>query len=230
MTMGMDIFLLILMLVLPLLAQLNVTTTFNKYAKVRNSRGLTGAQAARMILDANGLYSTKVCRVSGKLTDHYDPTRQVVSLSDAVYGETSVAALGVAAHECGHAVQHAQDYQPMIWRSKVFPVASIGSKAWYWIFLLGCILARFSEFGGTLMLLSVILFGAVTLFQIVTLPVEFDASKRAMNILEVEGFLEGNDEIKGARKVLQAAAMTYVASLISSLIQFLRLLAATRRR
>ena len=217
-------------LVLCLWAQWNVKHTYKKYSQVDNARGLTGAQVARAILDINGLTYVEVEHVAGELTDHYDPTRQVVSLSDAVYGETSVAALGVAAHECGHAVQHAQNYQPMLWRSKVFPIASIGSRLWYWVFLLGCLLTSFSRFGGTLMWLAVILFGAVTLFQIVTLPVEFDASKRAMNILEVEGFLEGNQEVSGAKKVLQAAAMTYVASLINSLIQFLRILAAARRR
>lgn len=212
-------------------AQWNVKHTYKKYSQIQNARGLTGAQVARIILDMNGLTHISVEHVSGQLTDHYDPTRQVVSLSDAVYGETSVAALGVAAHECGHAVQHAQNYQPMILRSKVFPVANVGSRLWYWVFLAGCLLSGFaSNLSSTLLWLAVILFGAVTVFQIVTLPVEFDASKRAMGILETEGFLESNEEVSGARKVLTAAAMTYVASLVNSIIQFLRLLASARRR
>ena len=225
------IILTLLAVALCLWAQWNVKHTYKKYSQVSNARGLTGAQVARTILDMNGLTYIQVEHVSGELTDHYDPTRQVVSLSDAVYGETSVAALGVAAHECGHAVQHAQNYQPMIWRSKVFPVASIGSRFWYLVFVAGMIIDIFSaKLGSELMWLAVILFAAVTLFQFVTLPVEFDASKRAMNILEVEGFLEGNEEVTGARKVLQAAAMTYVASLINSIIQLLRLISSARRR
>ncbi len=221
----------VLALIFCVWAQWNVKHTYSKYSQIQNARGLTGAQVARTILDMNGLTYVGVEHISGELTDHYDPTTQTVRLSDATFGETSVAALGVAAHECGHAVQHSQNYQPLLWRSKVFPLANIGSRFWYIIFIVGSLLASFgAKFGGTLIWASVILFGAVTLFQIVTLPVEFDASKRAMNILEVEGFLESNDEIKGARKVLQAAAMTYVASLVNSIIQLLRLLASTRRR
>ncbi|MEE5991993.1 MAG: zinc metallopeptidase [Oscillospiraceae bacterium] len=217
-------------LVLCIWAQWNVKHTYKKYSQVQNARGLTGAQVARTILNMNGLTNISVEHVSGDLTDHYDPVRQVVSLSDAVYGETSVAALGVAAHECGHAVQHAQNYQPMILRSKVFPVASLGSNLWYLVFVAGIIVDIFSsKLGSGLMWLAVILFAAVTIFQFVTLPVEFDASKRAMNILETEGFLGSNEEVTGARKVLQAAAMTYVASLINSIIQLLRLISSARR-
>ena len=180
----------LLALALCIWAQWNVKHTYKKYSQVENARGLTGAQVARTILDMNGLTHIAVEHVSGELTDHYDPTRQVVSLSDAVYGKTSVAALGVAAHECGHAVQHAQDYQPMVLRSKVFPVASIGSSLWYLVFVAGIIVDIFSaKLGAGLMWLAVIMFAMVTIFQFVTLPVEFDASKRAMNILETEGFL-----------------------------------------
>ncbi len=210
-----------------LIAQANVKSTYNKYHKVRNARGITGAEVARQILDSKGLYHVQVERVSGSLSDHFDPRANVVRLSDSVYNQTSVAALGVAAHECGHAVQHAENYAPVVVRSNLVPVVNFCSRAWYFVFLIGLFLTN--ALGSGLIWLAVLLFAGVTVFQLVTLPVEFDASKRAMQILETEGFLAG-DEVTGAGKVLKAAALTYVAALLQSLMQLLRLLGAARRR
>ena len=221
----MDLLLLIVPAIICIIAQINVTSTYHRYHQVRNARGLTGAETARRILDLNGLTHVQIERVSGTLSDHYDPTANVVRLSESVYDQTSVAALGVAAHECGHAVQHAENYTPVIIRSNLVPIASFCSKAWYIIFLIGLLATSF--FGSTLLWIAVILFAAVALFQIVTLPVEFNASCRAMHILETQGFLEG-DEVKGAKKVLTAAALTYVAALLQSLAQLLRLVRAAR--
>lgn len=221
----MELLLLIVPAIICIIAQINVTTTYNRYHKIRNARGMTGAETARQILDLNGLTYVQIERVSGNLSDHYDPSANVVRLSESVYDQTSVAALGVAAHECGHAVQHAQGYAPVVIRSNLVPVVSFCSKAWYFIFLLG--LLATSVFGSTLLWIAVILFAAVALFQIVTLPVEFDASRRAMQILETQGFLKGT-EVSGARKVLTAAALTYVAALLQSLAQLLRLVRAAR--
>lgn len=219
---------LLIMLVLPILAEVNVTRTFKKYNMVRNSRGLTADQVARMILDSNGLYNTKIEFISGSLSDHYDPRANVVRLSNSTYGQISVAAIGVAAHECGHACQHAEGYLPIRMRSAVVPVTNICSKFWYIVFLIGLIFSNMT-IGTNLILLSVIMFAAVVLFQIITLPTELNASRRAMATLERDGILE-SDELPKARKVLTAAAMTYVAGLVVSMIQFLRLLTLSRRR
>jgi Zn-dependent membrane protease YugP len=219
---------LLIMLVLPILAEVNVTRTFKKYNMVRNSRGLTADQVARMILDSNGLYNTKIEFISGSLSDHYDPRANVVRLSNSTYGQISVAAIGVAAHECGHACQHAEGYLPIRMRSAVVPVTNICSRLWYIVFLIGLIFSNMT-IGTNLILLSVIMFAAVVLFQIITLPTELNASRRAMATLERDGILE-SDELPKARKVLTAAAMTYVAGLVVSMIQFLRLLTLSRRR
>jgi len=219
---------LLIMLVLPILAEVNVTRTFKKYNMVRNSRGLTADQVARMILDSNGLYNTKIEFISGSLSDHYDPRANVVRLSNSTYGQISVAAIGVAAHECGHACQHAEGYLPIRMRSAVVPVTNICSRLWYLVFLIGLIFSNMT-IGTNLILLSVIMFAAVVLFQIITLPTELNASRRAMATLERDGILE-SDELPKARKVLTAAAMTYVAGLVVSMIQFLRLLTLSRRR
>ncbi|MBQ1519058.1 MAG: zinc metallopeptidase [Ruminococcus sp.] len=219
---------LLIMLVLPILAEVNVTRTFKKYNMVRNSRGLTADQVARMILDSNGLYNTKIEFISGNLSDHYDPRANVVRLSNSTYGQISVAAIGVAAHECGHACQHAEGYLPIRMRSAVVPVTNICSRLWYLVFLIGLIFSNMT-IGTNLILLSVIMFAAVVLFQIITLPTELNASRRAMATLERDGILE-SDELPKARKVLTAAAMTYVAGLVVSMIQFLRLLTLSRRR
>ena len=212
--MGIGFFL--IMLILPIVAHINVTATFKKYSKVRNSRGLTADQVARKILE----------RVSGDLTDHFDPTANVVRLSDTVYGSSSIAAIGVAAHECGHACQHAEEYAPIQIRSAFVPVVNICSKLWYLVFMIGVALI---EVFPSLIYAGIIMFGAVVLFQLITLPVEFDASGRALKTLDDYGILESN-EIPKARKVLTAAALTYVTALVVSLMQLLRLLAAAKRR
>lgn len=222
----MGIVFLLIMLILPIAAQINVTTTFKKYSKVRNSRGLTADQVARKILDDNGLYYISIERISGDLTDHFDPSANVVRLSDTVYGSSSIAAIGVAAHECGHACQHAEEYAPIQIRSAIVPVVNFCSKLWYLVFVLGILLI---EIFPSLIYAGIIMFGAVVLFQLVTLPVEFDASGRALKTLDDYGILEDN-EIPKARKVLTAAALTYVAALIVSLMQFIRLLASAKRR
>lgn len=217
---------LLIMLILPIVAQINVTTTFKKYSKVRNSRGLTADQVARQILDSNGLFHIRIERISGDLTDHFDPTSNVIRLSDTVYGQTSVAAIGVAAHECGHACQHAEEYAPIQIRTAIVPVVNICSKFWYLAFIIGVLLF---EAMPSLIYIGIIMFAAVVLFQLVTLPVEFDASARALRTLDDYGILEDN-EVPKAKKVLTAAALTYVASLIVSLMQLLRLLASAKRR
>jgi Zn-dependent membrane protease YugP len=205
--------------VLCLLASARVKSTYRKYAKVRSASGLTGAQAAEMILRRNGVLGVTVQHVAGELTDHYDPARGVVNLSDATYNSTSVAAIGVAAHECGHVMQHEQGYLPLRIRTALVPVANIGSNIGIWIVMIGVILGMNS----TLAMIGVYLFSFGVLFQIVTLPVEFNASRRALAMLQDYGML-GQTEIQGSRSVLSAAAMTYVASAAASVLQLLRLL------
>lgn len=222
----MELVFLLVMLILPIVAQVNVTSTFNKYKKVSNSRGLTADQVARQILDSNGLFYIRVEHVSGNLTDHFDPTANVVRLSDSVYGQTSVAAIGVAAHECGHACQHAEEYAPIQIRTAIVPVVNICSRFWYLAFIIGVLLF---ETMPSLIYVGIIMFAAVVLFQLVTLPVELDASGRALKTLENDGILEAA-EVPHAKKVLTAAAFTYVAALITSIMQLLRLLAAAKRR
>ncbi len=211
-------------LLLGMLAQYNVNSTFNKYSERLSRRGLTGAEVARKILDDNGLRSIAVTSVSGKLTDHYDPTSGTIRLSSEVYGSTSIAAIGVAAHEAGHAIQYSTDYTPIVVRNAIVPVVNIGSKLYLPLILLGF----FFSFG-PLITLGILAFSLIALFQLVTLPVEFDASKRALATLDNNFILEG-DEIVSARKVLNAAAMTYVAALIASLAQLLRLVLLFARR
>ena len=222
----MDILVLIVIIVLPIIAQINVSATFNKYAKVHNTRGLTADQVARRILDANGLYNVGIERVGGKLTDHYDPTSNVVRLSESTFGQTSVAAIGVAAHECGHACQHAENYAPIVIRSKLVPVTNICSRLWYFVFLIGIFVFQIFP---ALVYIGIAMFGAVVLFQAVTLPAELDASHRALKTLENDMILE-QSEVPQARKVLTAAAMTYVTALVTSLIQLLTLLSSFNRR
>ena len=208
-------------------AQINVQTTFSRFRQVRNRRGLTAADVARRILAANGLNYVQIQRVSGELTDHYDPRAQVVRLSDNVYDSTSVAAIGVAAHEVGHACQHAEDYVPLRIRSAIIPMTRIGSMLAMPVFILGLLFAQLSLYGNMVgdvfMMLGILLFSLSTLFQLVTLPTEFNASARALKTLESYGILDG-DELVGARSTLRAAALTYVAVLASSLASLLRLL------
>ncbi len=217
-------FLCILAFVFALICSLTVKTTFNKYSRIGSRRGITAAEVARMILDRNGLYNVQVERISGNLTDNYNPRTNIVSLSDSVYNSTSLAAIGVAAHECGHAVQHAQDYVPIKIRTAVFPLAQLGSSMYFIVFIVGLIFSF-----EPLVDAGIILFLFVVLFQLVTLPVEFNASRRALSTIRSEGILE-QDEMYGARRTLTAAAMTYVASLAVSFTQLLRLLAIRNNR
>ena len=209
-----------------LLAQLNVSSTFHRYSRVASRRGLTGAQAAEEVLRAYGVYGVRVTRVSGKLTDHYDPRTNTIRLSDAVYGSTSIASVGVAAHEAGHAVQYAQEYGPIKVRGAIIPVCNFSSQISILLIILG-----FVMYSRPLFAVGVVLFAVATVFQVVTLPVEFDASRRAIRSLRETHLLDAQ-ELQGAKKVLGAAAMTYVAALLVSIAQLLRYVLAfnSRRR
>lgn len=200
-------------------AQLRVSSTFKKYAKVRSRSGLTGAQAAQRILQMSGIYDVRIEHIRGELTDHYDPSAKVLRLSDATYGAASIAAVAVAAHECGHAVQHQKGYAPLQIRSALVPAANIGSRLGIPIILLGVFLGMNQIF----IQIGIWVFAFAVLFQIVTLPVEFNASGRALAMLGNYGLM-GNDETAGCRKVLSAAALTYVAAAASSILQLLRLI------
>ncbi len=210
-------------LVLTMIASAKVNSTFAKFNKVGAACGMTGAMAAQRVLQMAGIFDVKVEHISGSLTDHYDPRSKVLRLSDSTYSSSSIAAICVAAHECGHAVQHKESYGPLVLRSTLVPAANIGSQVSWPIFVLGLVLSF-----RPLLLIGIICFCAAVLFQLVTLPVEFDASARALRILGDSNILtEG--EMKGGRKVLTAAAMTYVAALASSLLQLLRLILIARR-
>ena len=208
-------------IIFSLITSFSVQATFDKYARMRSSRGITGAEAARRVLDANGLYSVKISSVRGNLTDHYNPRDNTIYLSESVYNNPSTAAIGVAAHEAGHAVQHAKGYLPIKIRSAIVPVTNFASKLSLPLILLGLVL----DASGWLVLayIGVACFATSTVFQLVTLPTEFNASRRAINALESYGILS-RDELGDAKKVLSAAAMTYVAALAVSLMQLLRLL------
>ena len=213
-------------LILTLIASAGVKSTFARYSRVRCMSGYTGAQAAQEVLRISGIYDVRIERVAGELTDHYDPRAKVLRLSDSTYGSNSVAAVCVAAHECGHAIQHQKGYGPLVLRSTLVPAANIGSSLSWPIFVAGLIFSM-----RPLLMLGILMFGLAVIFQLVTLPVEFNASSRAIRILEGNGML-GESEITGAKKVLRAAAMTYVASVASSILQLLRLviLAGGNRR
>ena len=215
---------LILGIVISLWASYNIKATFKKYSQLRYSKNVTAETVANWILKQNGINYVHIERIPGYLTDHYDPTQKVLRLSDAVYGSHSVAAIGVAAHECGHAIQHNTAYRPLSIRGKLVPIANLGSTISYPVILLGIF------FGMTgLVKIGTILFTAVVIFQLVTLPVEFDASKRACAILEGSNrFLPS--EIAAVKKVLTAAAMTYLASALNSIFQLMRLLNISKRR
>ncbi len=211
-------------LLLAIWAQARVSSTFNRYSKIASQRGLTGYDAARKILDDHGLHSVRIERIAGNLTDHYDPRSNVIRLSDSVYGVNSIGAVGVAAHEAGHAVQHSEGYLPIKLRNSVIPVANIGSYAAFPLALIGILLS--SDF---LINAGIILFSAVVLFQLVTLPVEFNASSRAIRVLGDSELLD-RQEVRGVKKVLSAAAMTYVAAAATAVMNLLRLLVLTGRR
>lgn len=220
-------------------AQIKVNSTFDKYNQVRSARGISGAQAAREILDRNGLQHVRIERIRGHLTDHYDPRDNVIRLSESTHDSASVAAIGVAAHEAGHAVQHATGYLPIKVRGAIIPMTRIGSALAMPLFMIGLLVTYISQasgsiFGEYLMFAGIIFFSFSTFFQLVTLPTEFNASNRAMRVLEESGILVG-DDLTGARSVLSAAAMTYVAALATSLATLLRFLliamgASNRRR
>ncbi len=200
-----------------LYAQFKVSSTVMRYSEVRNTRGMTGAEVARRILDHNGLYNIQVVHIAGNMTDNYNPKTGVVSLSDTTYASTSVAAIGIAAHECGHAVQYAQDYAPIRIRSMLVPVTNIGSTFGFIVLAVGLLFGNYY-----IAMFGILLYCLMAVFQAVTLPVEFNASNRALHTLESEAILTQN-ELPMAKKVLSAAAMTYVASLVSTLATILRL-------
>ncbi len=215
--------LLIAAFIFSIFTSVNVKSTFRKYNRMPSSRGVSAATIARQILDSNGLYNVQVTRVSGELTDHYDPRTNTVALSAPVYDSISVGAIGVAAHEVGHAIQYAKNYTPIKIRMAILPVAQFGSSAWILFFILG-IVFNISLLRGV----GIGLFAAIVLFQLITLPVELNASRRALATIKDQGILFA-EEYKGAKKTLTAAAMTYVASLAVALLQLLRLIASSRR-
>ena len=209
------------------IASLNVNSTFKRYSKVRSVSGMTGREVAEKILQINGIYDVRVEHIAGNLTDHYDPRDKVLRLSDSVYNSQSVAAIGVAAHECGHAVQDQVNYAPLDIRGAMVPAVNFSSKLAWPLILIGLIFN--SSMCYYIIMAGVVLFSLAVLFQIVTLPVEFNASHRALAILENNSVLE-DSELKGVRKVLGAAALTYVASALSAILQLLRLLLLANRR
>ncbi|MCH5262175.1 MAG: zinc metallopeptidase [Lachnospiraceae bacterium] len=212
-------FLVLIGAVLCIVAQIRVKSTYSKYSRVRSRSGLTGAQAAQRILQLSGIYDVRIEHVRGELTDHYDPSHKVLRLSDSVYASDSIAAIGVAAHECGHAVQHNKGYAPLSFRTALVPVANIGSWAGVPIIFLGVFLGM----NQILIQIGIWVFALAVLFQIVTLPVEFNASGRALAMLNNYGMLE-QDETGKCRKVLSAAALTYVAAAAAAILQLLRLI------
>ena len=207
-----------------LVVQMNMNGTFQKYSRVRSMSGMTGAESAERILRSAGIFDVQVVHIQGNLNDHYDPRTKVIKLSDPIYGSSSLAAVGVAAHECGHAMQHATEYTPLSVRSALVPVANLGSQLSWPLFLIGLIFSV-----RPLLTAGIFLFCGALLFQLITLPVEFNASRRALRTLEQTGIM-GQQEISGTRKVLGAAAMTYVAAVVASLLQLLRLILLSRRR
>ena len=209
-------------ILLSLWASSNVNSTFKKYAKQFSSRRITGADAARRVLAANGVHGVRIDRVSGNLTDHYDPKANVIRLSDSVYDNTSTAAIGVACQEAGHAVQYAENYAPIKLRSAIIPLTNFGSRIAMPLILAGILMTALGSFSDTLVYLGIAAFGLSLVFQIVTLPVEFNASRRAMQAIS-DGNLLTEEEQRGARKTLTAAALTYVAATAVALAQLLRL-------
>ncbi|EJT6613560.1 zinc metallopeptidase [Clostridium perfringens] len=204
-------------------AQFKVSSTFNKYSTVRSINGYTGAQVARILLNDAGLQEVEIQQVPGRLSDHYDPRAKVLRLSSDVYGSTSVASIGVAAHEVGHAIQDKESYSALVFRNAIVPVVNFSSSLSLILFFIGILLSY-----STLVTIGIILFSVVVLFQLVTLPVEFNASSRALKLLEARGILY-DKEVEGARKVLSAAALTYVAATLMAVLQLVRLIAISNR-
>ena len=216
-------------LIFSIWASARVNSTFERYSKTLSSRGVTGREAAEAVLRQNGIHDVRIEQVSGKLTDHYDPRTKVIRLSDSVYNSSSVAAIGVAAHEAGHAAQHNESYVPLTIRNAIIPVTNIGSKLAVPLIILGLFLSYYGEKFLAVAYIGVIAFSLSTLFQLLTLPTEFNASSRAIEAIVSGGILDSN-EIKGTKKVLSAAALTYVAALAVSLMQLLRLLIIVNNR
>ncbi len=217
--------LIIIMGIISMGASVRVNSVFDKYSRTRSMSGMTGEDTARRMLQAAGITDVVVCQVAGKLTDHYDPINKKLCLSEAVYGVSSVAAVGVAAHECGHAIQHQEQYLPLTLRSMILPLANIGSKAWLPLIIVGTIFS-YNQF---LINVGILVFSFAVLFQVVTLPVEFDASRRAVRLTESYGILS-SVEADDCKKVLRAAAMTYVASAAIAILQLLRLISLFGKR
>lgn len=229
---GFDVTYLILVLpciLLSLWASSNVKNTFRRYSSQLSTRRITGADAAQRVLYANGVHGVRIERISGDLTDHYDPKSNVIRLSDSVYSSTSTAAIGVACHEAGHAVQYAQSYAPIKLRAAIIPITNIGSKLAMPLILLGIVLSFLGEMSYLFVYMGIAAFGLSLVFQLVTLPVEFNASRRAMNAIESSNILTAEEQI-GARKTLSAAALTYVAATAVAFAQLLRLVTIFNRR
>lgn len=228
-------------LIISLIAQAKVKSTYSKYSKVINRMGITGAEAARRVLSAGGVTNVQITSVGGNLTDHFDPRTNTIRLSDGVYGKSTVAAVGIAAHEAGHALQHAEGYVPNKIRSALVPVTNIGSRIGWILIIIGFAMSGVSYYyystpttynspvGDALVTIGIILYSTSLLFTLITLPVEFNASKRALKIIESTGMLQG-EEYEGARKTLTAAAMTYVAAALTALLQLLRIILIAKRR
>lgn len=223
---GFDIHYLILVipcLILAFITSANVKRTFNKFEKQKSIRGLTGAQAAQLVLKSSGVHDVRLSRVSGDLTDHYDPKSNVISLSESVYDSTSTAAIGVACHEAGHAIQYAESYGPIKLRAAIIPVTNIGSKLAMPLILLGIVFSFLGDMSYVFIYIGIACFALSLLFQLITLPVEFNASRRALSVIESQQILT-DEELTGAKKTLRAAAMTYVAATAVALAQLLRLI------
>ena len=230
---GIDIYYILLVLptvIFALVAQAKVKSTVSQYSQVRTRRGMTGKQVAEAILQGAGIFDVTVEPTSGSLTDHYDPSTKTVRLSETVYAQTSIAACGIAAHECGHAIQHNVGYGPLSLRNAIIPITRIGSNLSMPLIIVGLLVSSFtarsgstSDFGYTLIMIGIFAFGLSVLFQVITLPVEFNASSRALSILSSSMMLD-QDELDGAKKVLKAAAMTYVAAMAQALANMIRLL------
>lgn len=216
-------------LLLTMIASVAVRTTYARYSKIRAGSGITATEATRRILDANGLSHIRIESIPGDLTDHFDPASGVIRLSDTVRDSSSIAAIGVAAHECGHAIQYAKEYTPIRLRAAIVPATGVASRLAVPLVLIGTVLSFYAEKLLALAYAGIILFGICVLFQLITLPVEFNASRRARQIMVSEGILS-TEEVGGATKVLNAAAMTYVAALATSILQMIRLLGLVRRK
>jgi len=222
---GGSIYLLIPAILLSIYAQFKISSTYKRYSKIRSQSGLTGAQAARALLNSNGLYDVRVEPIGGRLSDHYDPRTRVINLSEDVYQGSSLSSVAVAAHETGHALQHASGYFPMTLRSSFVPVANLGSGAGPILIMVGLFMQSYDW----LLQLGIFAFAFAVLFQIITLPVEYNASHRALSLLQ-EGHMLGSEEVRGARSVLNAAALTYVAAALAAVLQLARFILISRGR